>query len=144
MPSNDTASGTDLNVNTIIRSLLDENRALDVPLSLVVFDGHDMLTETIIELRNINVFGLDTINMINLLESAGNYTLMNHSGWDHIDVELHFNLTIKPSSKNNTLIGDGSSGVEVYEEMTITAGISDIDVDQARMVWSASVGLNSR
>ena len=40
IPSNDTALGIDLNVNTVICSFLDKNRTLDVP------DGHGMLTES--------------------------------------------------------------------------------------------------
>ncbi len=122
-------TGVDFNMNVLLRkTVLNEYRALDVPLSLIIFDGHDMLTETVIELNTIRVFGLDTINMIDSLESAGNFTLLNHFGWDHIDVELDFNITIKPSTKDNSLIEEGSEP-EIHEEMTITAGISDIDVD---------------
>ena len=97
VPHPDSPSGgvEDYNINVLLRKMvLNYNRAVDIPLSLIVFDGHDMLTETIIELNNIKLFGLDTINMIDSLESAGNYALFNHFDWDHIYVDLDFNITI--------------------------------------------------
>ena len=93
VPDPDSPSGVeDYNINVLLRKMvLNYNRAVDIPF---VFDGHDMLTETIIELNNIKLFGLDTINMIDSLESAGNYALFNHFDWDHIYVDLDFNITI--------------------------------------------------
>ena len=84
-------------------------------------------TETIIELTNVRLVGLDTINRFDSLERAGNHTLFNHFSWEHLDVEMDFDLTIKPSSKDDSVIGGSDEVVE--EQMTITAGINEIDVD---------------
>lgn len=129
LPDPHSSSGLDYNVNKLLRDfILDSERSLDIPLSLVVFDGHDLLVETIIELNNIKLFGLDTINRVDLLDSKGNFTFSNHFGWDNIDAELDFKITMKPSNQHNSLI-DLQVQDEVHETMTVTAGISDIDVD---------------
>jgi len=97
VPHPDSLSGgvEDYNINILLRKMvLNYNRSVDIPLSSIVFDGHDMLTEKNVNLNNIKLFGLDTINMIDSLESAGNYALFNHFDWDHIYVKLDFNITI--------------------------------------------------
>ncbi len=120
-------NGTDFKVNQLLRStILDDDRILQVPLSVVIFDGHDMLTETIIELTHVRLIGLDTFNTFDSLERAGNHTLFNHFSWAHLDVEMDFNLTIKPSSRDDSIINPGET---VEEQMTITVGIDEIDVD---------------
>ena len=123
-----TPDGSEFNINKLLRStLLNDDRILQMPLSVVVFDGHDMLTETIIELTNLRIVGLDTIHRFDSLERAGKHTLFNHFSWDHFDIEMDFDLTIKPSTKDDSVIGGSDEVVE--EQMTITAGIDEIDVD---------------
>lgn len=125
-----TVSGTDIRINTILRDLfLDNDRVLSIPFEgLVIFDGHDLLTETVIELDRVKVFGLDTIQSFKSLESAGKYTLLNHFSWEYLNIELDFTLNIKPSTTNSSIIEQGSVD-EFIEQMTISAGINDIDVD---------------
>jgi hypothetical protein len=127
-PDPNSPTGVDMTINKLFRdSILDDQRTLNIPLSLVVFEGHDMLTETLIELDNIKVFGMDTVTSFSSLASAGKYTLLNNFSWAHLNVELDFTLTMKPSSKDDSVIDVGAG--EVVEKMKITAGIADVDVD---------------
>ncbi len=122
----------DLRINSLLRNLvLDNDRALNVEFNdLVIFDGRDLLTETIIELDRVKVYGLDTIDSFDSLEGAGKYTMLNHFSWQFLSVALDFTITMKPSSEENSIIDvPGGLVEEVVEKMTISAGINDVDVD---------------
>jgi hypothetical protein len=121
-----TSSGVDLQINSLLRnSVLDNNRALNIDLDTVVFNGHDLLTETTIILDGIKLYGLDTMRSFESLERAGNHTILNNFSWEHLDVELDLTLIIKPSTKDDTLVEEGTG--EIIETMKVTAGINDIN-----------------
>ena len=69
-PDAPTGTGLDLGINRILRqTMLDENRAYIIPVSDwpdyitsdgIIFQGHDMLTETTMQLIQMKVLGMDT------------------------------------------------------------------------------------
>ena len=129
-PTTDNDTGMDLGINKLLRStILDEDGALVASdTSIVIFDGHDMLTETTMTLTELKIFGLDSFSQFDPLLSPGNYTLSNHFFWKHIDIELRILLEIKPSSLDDSLI-DIPSDPEVIENIVVRVGVNDVDVD---------------
>ena len=130
--------GLDLGINRLLRAtVLNEDKALAVRIadlpnfaatSGVIFQGHDMLTETIISLDQFKVLGLDSFESFDPLNANGRYTLGNHFFWKNLIVELDLTLIMKPSSLSDSLISVGTDA-EVKESITVNIGINEIDVD---------------
>jgi len=135
-----TGTGKDLGVNKILRSsLLDKNRAYTVPVSSwptsisnggIIFEGHDMLTETTIILNEIRLLGLDTFTLFDPLNSVGRYTLANSFKLDHLTFEVDLTIKMKPSSHSDAIFVDPSGDRQAQiERITVKSGVKNIAVD---------------
>ena len=126
-------SGWNLGVNVFLRNyLLDQDRALTLdvdtlfPDGVMLFEGHDKLTETTIELNAVKLFGLDTFSKFEPLLDIGRYTLQNESAWDYLTIELDVTITIKPSTLDDSVIEEPSA-TEVIETVKIEFGVENLD-----------------
>lgn len=76
-------SNGELGVNSMIRdNFLNEDgefllNPLDFMTSNVIFESHDMLTETSMSIVSIAIRGLDTFTELDLMNAIGNHTLKN-------------------------------------------------------------------
>jgi hypothetical protein len=75
--------GAELGINSFIReSFLNDKGEFvanpsDFMESNVIFDSHDMLTETSMSIESIAIRGLDTFTELDLMNAIGNHTLKN-------------------------------------------------------------------
>jgi len=131
------ASDTDssnLGINKFVRDnfltvhgslTLDPTRFLS---SNVVFEGHDMLTQTTIAIQSITIWGLDSFQSINLLNAIGQYTLKNVLEMDYLYVEMAMEAEMKASSKSNAVVVAPNSS-PVVENFSVGFGVSGIEID---------------
>ena len=140
--SSPTGTGRDLGVNKILRStILDESRAFIVPVSSwltsatnggVVFQGHDMLTETTVVLKEVRLKGLDTFTLFDPLNTIGKYTLANKFHLDHLSFEADLSIEMLPSSHSSAVIVNPSAGDKPrpqIENITIKSSVRNVVVD---------------
>ncbi len=138
VPDPDSVDGYDLGVNRLLRStIVDEDGAFTIKVtdlpdyaatSGIIFQGHDMLTETSITLDEVKLYGLDSFEHFDPLNAAGKYTLGNTFSWENLKAEFVLSLVMKPSTKSDSLVVVGSSH-EVRESITVSMAIHDINVD---------------
>ncbi len=130
VPDPDSDDGYDLGVNRLLRyTILDEEGALAINMTNgVIFQGHDMLTETTINLNSAHLYGLDSFENFDPLNAFGQYTLGNNFFWKHLRAELSLTLVMKPSTKSDSLIAVGTDA-EVRETITVSLDINDVDID---------------
>lgn len=135
-------TGRDLGVNKILRStILDENRAFVVPVASwpasainggVIFQGHDMLTETTIKLKEIRLKGIDTFKVFDPLNTIGSYTLGNKFQLDHLSFEADLSIQMLPSSHSSAVIVNPNAANKPkpqIENITIKSGVKNLIVD---------------
>ena len=133
-PEGPREGGKDLGVNIVLReSILDENRAFvlsiaDLPFDFdpILFEGHDMLTQTVMTLDTVRIYGLDTFNEFAPFFNQGKYTLQNDLGWDFLSFELDVTLDMKPSTLPDSII-DGGEDMHIIEKATLKIGVDDIN-----------------
>lgn len=133
-PNGPREGGKDLGVNIALReNILDENRAFvldaaDLPFDFdpVLFEGHDSLTETVISLDTVRIYGLDTFNEFAPFFNQGKYTLQNDLGWDFLSFEVDVTLDMKPSSLPDSIIAGGND-MHIIEKATLKMRVDDIN-----------------
>jgi len=112
-------NGSDLRVNSLIRSLLlDENGEL-----LVTFDGLDLKKLGLgISMKEVKITGLDTISDLDLFDAIGAQTLQNEIIWDNIRIQLVLSL-------------DDSTGGQIKErDITLSAGFAGANLSLALLL----------
>lgn len=127
---------TDLGINVALREyVLDENRwyAISVAdLGLknggVIFDSSDMLTETIITVTDVRVFGLDTFKKFDPLNAIGEQTLGNSFTIKQLIMHADLTIEIKASSNTDSIVVDPTSP-EVKEYITIESTVDNVNLD---------------
>jgi hypothetical protein len=132
-----TGTGQDLGINKLLRDfVLDPDRSFTVDIddfpggffnNGIIFQGSDLLTETVIKMKQIKLFGLDTFNSFDPLNGVGKYTLSNSFYWRDLTVAIMLDLSMKPSTNSNSVIAVGNG--EVSESIEIDFKLNDIDVD---------------
>lgn len=132
-----TGTGRDLGVNVFLRDfVLDDDRALvvdvaNLPLENngILYEGHDMLTETTITLDRVTIFGLDTFTKFEPLVLIGKHTFQNALVWDYLALELDVTIDMKASSKEESIISiaDGASPTLVEETVKISVGVDQLE-----------------
>lgn len=138
-PNSPTGTGQDLGINKLIRDfVLQADRSFTVDVDDfpggfindgIIFQGSDLLTETVIKMKQIKLFGLDTFNSFDPLNGVGKYTLSNSFYWRDLTVSIMLDMSMKPSSNSNSVIDVGNG--EVNESIEIDFKLNDIDVDFA-------------
>lgn len=121
-----TGNGQDLGINKLLRDYVlrpDRSIGLDIDLLSggpfsggVIFEGSDMLTETTITMTDISVFGLDTFQSFDPLNSAGNHTLSNRFFWSDLSLSVKLDILMKPSQNSDSIIAVGNG---VVQESTV-------------------------
>lgn len=129
------ADSPDLQANLWIRDWLDEDRGLvvldpevDEPWTLLY--NHDVLLETTIQLRRVQILGLDTLATLKPLEITGKYTLQSEVAWDFLSLDLDVTMDIQPSSLDEAIV-DGDDGLT--EEFHVVVGLSEIRASLAML-----------
>jgi hypothetical protein len=116
--------------------VLDDDRALvvdvaNLPLENngILYEGHDMLTETTITLDRVTIFGLDTFTKFEPLVLIGKHTFQNALVWDYLALELDVTIDMKASSKEESIISiaDGASPTLVEETVKISVGVDQLE-----------------
>ena len=132
----------DLSVNVFLRdALLDSDRALSVSLSNlpgdgfdgVLFKSHDKLTETIITLEAVKIYGLDTFRRFEPMNNIGKHTLENEFRWDYLVMEMDVVVDIKPSTLPDSILVNPNK-VNIVEAVKISFGVDDLDIVIALLV----------
>lgn len=108
LDSSNSPSSNELGINTFIReNLLNEEGSFIVDPSMitslfssensdgVIFEGHDMLTETTMSISSIVVKGLDSFVELDLLNAIGNYTLRNVLKLEQLSFFVEIEAVIK-------------------------------------------------
>jgi len=134
----DTPSGSrELQVNRWLRDyVLDTDGALVLEQpdnGMVVYEGHDVVTQTTIVLDRVKLVGLDTFTQFDPFEMpSGNYTLHTNMAWEYLALEIDATVTIRPSTLDSSIIVDSSSGSSpVVEQVSAFVGIRDLVASSA-------------
>lgn len=172
-PNAPDGTGKALGANKFMReSILDQNRALailiaDLPFEAfdpVLFQSHDMLTETTIKLVGVRLLGLDTFNKFDpltgklrpslvpalsirsmkqrhsldpptsVMAAIGRYTLQNTFHLDEVTVEMDLSVKIKPSTKDDAVITNMDPNKEIIESITVKFGVDNLNVNLALLM----------
>lgn len=114
----------------------------------LLFDYHDMFTETTMSIRSISVRGLDSFQELNALNPISNYTLHNSLALEYLTVALEMEVVMGPSSKSDGVIvvaakeeGDDAtdSPLVVQDTFVIEFTVNDVNVDSSLLL-----GINKR
>ena len=99
------ATGNDLGINTLIRSLLyDENEEALILNTTSFLSNNGVLLETTagtlsevdIRIDEIRVRGLDTFFNFDPFERIGRYTVQGSFAWDYIELEIYLYVSLGP------------------------------------------------
>ena len=131
-----TSSSTeqDLLINMFLRQFFLEDdgsytlAASDLPMdSNVIFEGHDQITETIMTLNQVKVFGLDSLSSLVPFSTISSFTLQNELTWSKVNVEFDVTIEIKPSTLEDAILQDPTSD-GITENFKINFGVEGIDI----------------
>ncbi|KAL3918291.1 MAG: hypothetical protein SGILL_004308, partial [Bacillariaceae sp.] len=127
------SGGSELQVNQLLRQyILDSSGALVLDQSdngLVVFEGHDVITQTTITVDRVKLIGLDTLTKFDPFEvvAGGKYTLKTALAWEYLALEIEATVTIRPSTLPDSIIVDNGSNTQpVVEKVNGFVGIRDL------------------
>jgi hypothetical protein len=139
---NSPSGGQDIAINKILRdSVLNENGALvlDGTMFGTLYGGEDVLTESVVSVETINIYGLDTISEFVPIQSIGEYTMATNFDWKEIDIDIILRVEVTPSEgwsgQGTVIVGKGT----VIETILIQMGLRDIEIDFAAM-FAISLG----
>mmetsp|Transcript_13641 Transcript_13641/g.38382 ORF Transcript_13641/g.38382 Transcript_13641/m.38382 type:complete len:1474 (+) Transcript_13641:286-4707(+) len=133
----DNGNNDDLGINILLRSyVLDENGALILDFDKFLgrdalnFKLHDELTETNIGLKEVRIYGLDTMTKFDPLLVNGNHTLRNEFSWNTLTIEIDIALDMQPSSLENAVLQLAPDAVSrgISEDITIQFGAENVAV----------------
>eukprot|EP00578_Thalassiosira_sp_NH16_P025700 CAMPEP_0181083610 /NCGR_PEP_ID=MMETSP1071-20121207/4250_1 /TAXON_ID=35127 /ORGANISM="Thalassiosira sp., Strain NH16" /LENGTH=1518 /DNA_ID=CAMNT_0023165281 /DNA_START=348 /DNA_END=4905 /DNA_ORIENTATION=- len=126
----------ELGINTFLRdNILNENGEFVLDPSLffengVVFEGHDMLTETTLSLQSIKIQGIDSFKEMDLMKAIGKHTLQNKLKLDHLSIVAEMEAEMKASSKSNSVVVmNGNNVSPITENFTVEFSVTNIDID---------------
>jgi hypothetical protein len=132
-PNSPNGSGKDLGVNKIMRdSILEPDRSFTMDIEKlgfnnVIFEGHDMMSKTVIRLDSVKAYGLDTLKTFDPLVAIGSHTLQSHLLWDTLSLDIALTLEITASSTDDAVIVDANPKT-VIEQIVIKVAVDELDV----------------
>eukprot|EP00536_Pseudo-nitzschia_multiseries_P000119 jgi/Psemu1/233300/estExt_Genewise1.C_20293 len=137
------SAGDDLVINSLLRSFfLDEDGSRSLPINptsipsltdLVLFEGHDRVTEFTIALNEVRLYGLDTMTRFNSFRKIGKHTIQNELTWDSFTFEFDITIAIKPSTLDDAILIDPTSP-GISEDFTIDFKVDNIDVEASLLL----------
>jgi hypothetical protein len=132
------AGENDLAINVFIRSFFLEidgsfrvdPSTLQVPL---IFEGHDRVTQFSVTLKEVRLYGLDSITRFNSFRNIGRHTIQNELTWDTLRIEFDVELDIKPSTLDDAILVDPTSP-GIKERFSIDFTVDNIDVEASLLL----------
>ena len=121
-----------LGINTFLqKNFLEDDGSLVIDVqslveNTVLYSASDKLTDTVITLNSVKIFGLDTMTRFEPLIDIGHYTLQNKLSWEFINVQLELTIDIKASTAADSMISDPSA-VGIVENIKIDFGVDTVD-----------------
>eukprot|EP00940_MAST-03C_sp_MAST-3C-sp2_P000291 g291.t1 len=140
-PDPETGAST-LGINIIVRdTMLDANGVYHMDLnnlmgndgSNVLFEGHDMMTQTTVTATAARVRGLDSFTRFLPLSAIGAQTFTSDMRLENVFVEIDVTVDMKPSSSSDSIIVNPSTPHQV-EHLTIRTGLRAIEFSAAMLV----------
>jgi hypothetical protein len=130
-----------LQINILLRKyILEDDGSYAVNMTNlpagVVYEGHDRLTETVISIDAINIFGLDSFSEFRPFRALGSFTLQNEFTWDELVVELDMTVDMKASTFDDSLLitDPGSEPVKIIEKIKVTISVDQLDLTLALLL----------
>eukprot|EP00584_Thalassiosira_punctigera_P024525 CAMPEP_0172548162 /NCGR_PEP_ID=MMETSP1067-20121228/17531_1 /TAXON_ID=265564 ORGANISM="Thalassiosira punctigera, Strain Tpunct2005C2" /NCGR_SAMPLE_ID=MMETSP1067 /ASSEMBLY_ACC=CAM_ASM_000444 /LENGTH=1499 /DNA_ID=CAMNT_0013335357 /DNA_START=220 /DNA_END=4719 /DNA_ORIENTATION=- len=124
----------ELGINKLIRNdFLDDDGKVTVDPSFffdsgVIFEGHDMLTQTTISIKSIHLEGLDSFKEVDILNAIGKHTLQNKLRLDYVHISIEMEAEMKASSLEDAAIV-ASSSPPLTENFAVDFTVSGIEID---------------
>jgi hypothetical protein len=134
-----TGTGSDISINVMMRDQLLETKDLFLNVNVsdianpVIIDSHDKVTETIMTIDAIKVYGLDTLKNFSGIDIIGNQTLHSTLHWDYLKVQIDMTVTMKASSRADSILKD-ANGDEVVEKIQVIVGVDELRVAVSLLV----------
>ena len=129
---------SDLKANILLREYVldkDADGSYSISIDLddrVLFDGHDIYTQTTITVSSAKLVGLDSLLYVSAFQKVGSHTLQNHLGWNNLGFIVDLTIDIKPSTLPDSVIdGNGSTNTNIREEIQIHISIDDLQANIA-------------
>jgi hypothetical protein len=132
-----------LQINILLRNYILEDDGsyavnmtnLPAGFNPVVYEGHDRLTETVISIDAIKIFGLDSFSEFRPFRTLGSFTLQNEFTWDALVVELDMTVDMKASTLDDSLLitDPGSEPVKI-EKTKVTISVDQLDMTLALLL----------
>ena len=131
----------DMNANQLLRDNVLEPGTGSLKLDLddsddqVLYEKHDEWLQTKIKLHQITIMGLDSLTLLDPLETIGNYTLQNKLSWESLSVELDVSVEITPSTLPNAQVSAGSGAdLGIKERITVQFALNEVNANIAVML----------
>ena len=127
----------ELGINNLLRSyILDENGAFVLNIAELLgndgstFEVHNELTNTLIALEEVRIYGLDSMTKFDPLMIVGDYTLRNEFSWKSLNVEIDALLDIRTSSLEEAVLKQDSDSEQkgIVEQIKVQIGAENVDV----------------
>jgi len=126
----------DLGINFFIREgtkVLNDDGSVDIPLSIfeevfednVLFEGHDMITQTTVHLDAVKLYGLDHFTKFDMFVPLGSQTITNFFAMSDVKIVVKLRVHIKPSVKEGSVISEPSTP-HVTESIVVEVGAKTI------------------
>jgi len=134
---NENHSSNGLGINNLLQSyVLNDNGNLVINITELLgideshFQIHDEFTETSIALKELRIFGLDTMTKFDPLVVDGDYALRNEFSWNMLNIEIDILLDIQPSSLEEAIVvlDDDSQQTGIVESITIKTAFEKVNV----------------
>ena len=93
----------------------------------ILLQTHDRLFQTTVLLREVSIFGLDSITQLETLEIIGSQTLSNSWKWSQLEVVAGVTILMAPSTLPDAILQDFTSE-GIQEDISITMTVQNIDV----------------
>ena len=118
----------DMNLNVFIRQNLLEDGALILDTNgLDILNNHNQFLDVNVAVDRLKIFGLDRIENFEPFIEIGRYTVQNKLTWSLLTVEIELTISIKGSTKEDSIFASPSSG-GTEEKIKIKFGIQNVCV----------------
>ena len=132
MIQDETTGIQELGINTFLRkNFLQDDGSLVIDVqslveNTVLYSASDKLTDTVITLNSVKIFGLDTMTRFEPLIDIGHYTLQNKLSWKFINIQLELTIDIEASTAADSIVSDPSAE-GIVENIKIDFGVDAVD-----------------
>jgi hypothetical protein len=126
----------ELSINVFLReNILDASGELEISIldldekwNPVLYQVHDQLTHTVVRMKGIRIFGLDSLTKFEPITIIGNYTIRNDFAWEKLTLEVQISVEIQPSSESDAIVPTPET---IVENIMIKVDLVNPNVDLA-------------